>query len=342
MQSKSELGRAPLIPSIDLFAFLTGTKKEQQVIATQVDEICRNIGFLIVENHGVAKKIINNARSTLEIFFDLPLEQKLKARSDDPYCPRGYFPMQAEALAKSLGVDTPPDIKERFGVGPMSRPPHPMSEDDFEFHCGENLWPDQPAQLRAVLTSYFNAMEALGSRLLRLFAAALELPHNYFERFHTYPRSALSCINYPYSEESLLPDQKGAGEHSDYGTITILRPDPYVAGLEIKLPSGHWAEAPLVDNKFIVNIGDLMARWTNDRWVSTLHRVVKPEAKKGGANRRQSMAFFQNTNYDAEIECIPTCLGAGEKAKYEPVRAGEYLKGLFTAAVNPGTASNPG
>ena len=146
--------------------------------------------------------------------------------------------------------------------------------------------------------------------------------------------AALSCNSYPYSDEPLLPDQKGAGEHSDYGTVTILKPDPDVAGLEIRLPAGHWAEAPLVKDGFIVNIGDLMARWTNDRWVSTLHRVVKPGAQDGGDNRRQSMAFFMNTNYDADITCIPTCLSEGEKPKYETVRSGNYLKARFTAAVN--------
>ena len=335
MQSNSASGDGPAIPSISLSSFLNGTAKEQRSIAAHVDEICTSIGFLIIENHGVNSDIISNAWSTLEDFFDLPREDKLKARSADPYCPRGYFPMQAEALAKSRGVDTPPDIKERFGVGPMSQPPHPMSDEDFDFHCGENIWPGETARMRAVLTSYFNAMETLGSQLLQLFAAALDLPHDYFDRFHTYPRSALTCNHYPYSDEPLLPNQKGAGEHSDYGTVTILRPDPNVAGLEIKLPTGQWAEAPLVDNKFIVNIGDLMARWTNDRWVSTLHRVVKPSAENGGANRRQSMAFFMNTNYDAEIECLPTCLQAGEEARYDAVRSGDYLKARFTSAVNP-------
>ena len=209
-----------------------------------------------------------------------------------------------------------------------------MSDEDFDFHCGENLWPDRPRQFRSVLTDYFHAMEDLGAKILRVFAAALELPHDHFDDYHTYPRSALTCNHYPYTDEPLLPDQKGAGEHSDYGTVTILRPDPNVAGLEIKLQSGEWAAAPLVDNKFIVNIGDLMARWTNDRWVSTMHRVVKPSVEEGGANRRQSMAFFMNTNYDAEIECIPTCLGKGEVAKYEMVRSGDYLKARFTSAVN--------
>jgi isopenicillin N synthase-like dioxygenase len=327
------------IPSIDLGVFLNGTEKEQQAIARHVDEICRSIGFLVIENHGVDPKVMQDAWSMIRDFFELPIEEKLKARSDDPFCPRGYFPMEAEALAKSRGVDTPPDIKERFGIGPMSRPPHEMSDEDFDFHCGTNLWPEAPAQFRKALTDYFNAMEDLGAKVLQLFAAALDLPHDYFDGFHTFPRSALTCNHYPYTDEPLLPDQKGAGEHSDYGTVTILRPDPNVAGLEIKLPSGEWAAAPLVDDKFIVNIGDLMARWTNDRWVSTMHRVVKPNAAEGRAGRRHSMAFFMNTNYDAEIECIPTCLAPEGKARYDKVRAGDYLKARFTAALN---AEKPG
>ncbi len=242
--------------------------------------------------------------------------------------------MAAEALAKSLGVDTPPDIKESFAIGPLRAPEHKMPDDEFEFHYAANFWSQKPAELRTVLTTYFNAMEYLGSQVLRLFAAALDLPHDYFERFHTYPMCALRCLNYPESDEPLLLNQKGAGEHSDYGSITLLKSDPDVPGLEIKLPSGQWAKAPLVKDAFIVNIGDMMARWTNDRWVSTLHRVIGPAAKTGGVRRRQSMAFFHNSNYDARIECIPTCLEAGEDPKYLPVQAGQYLIKRFTSAVN--------
>jgi isopenicillin N synthase-like dioxygenase len=325
---------SPAIPSIDLGAFLTRTDKEQQVIAANVDEICKSIGFLIIEQHGVPKNIIDNAWSTTTAFFDLPLEQKLKSKSPDPTCPRGYFPFAAEALAKSLGVDTPPDIKESFGIGPLRAPQIAMPEDDFEFHYGDNLWPVSPAELRTTLITYFTAMESLGSQVLRLLAAALNLPHEYFERFHTHPMCALRCLNYPASDEPQLPNQKGAGEHSDYGSITLLKPDPMVAGLEIKLPSGQWAAAPRVKDAFIVNIGDMMARWTNDRWVSTLHRVISPGTTKSGASRRQSMAFFHNTNYDAEIECIPTCLDVGEQQKYGTVQAGHYLAERFTSAVS--------
>ncbi len=323
---------APAIPAVDLGEFLNGTRDVQLRIAAEVDEICRSIGFLVVENHGVPEDVVNEAWKASREFFDQSLEKKLDAKPDDPGCPRGYFPMAAEALAKSLGVETPPDIKESFGIGPLHAPPYSMDAADRDFHYGDNLWPDSPATLRPALTGYFEAMTAAGSRVLRLFAAALDLPLDHFEPFHRYPMCALRCINYPASDTPLLAGQKGAGEHSDYGSLTMLKSDPEVPGLEIRLSSGEWARAPLVEDAFIVNIGDLMARWTNDRWVSTMHRVVMP-AESGG-ERRQSMAFFHNTSFDARIECIPTCLPPDEVPKYPPVLAGQYLVDRFTAAVN--------
>ncbi len=320
------------IPSVDLQAFLTGSSDDQMRIAAEVDEICRTLGFLVVENHGVPEGVIRNAWDASQSFFELPIEEKLRAKPDDPECPRGYFPMAAEALAKSLGVETPPDIKESFGIGPLHAPPYEVDGADYEFHYGKNIWPERPLELRSALTAYFEAMTLAGSRILRLFAAALDLPQEHFEPYHRSPMCALRCINYPASETPLLPGQKGAGEHSDYGSLTMLKSDPNVPGLEIRMPSGEWARAPLVGDAFIVNIGDLMARWTNDRWVSTLHRVVLPA--EAGGRRRQSMAFFHNTSFDARIECIPTCLAAGDAPKYEPVLAGQYLVDRFTSAVN--------
>ena len=322
----------PAITAIDLGAFLRGSAVEQAEIAARVDDICRNTGFLIIENHEVPGAIIENAWTRSRAFFDLPLEEKLTAKSADPKCPRGYFPMASETLAKSLGVDTPPDLKESFGIGRLNAPSIELSAAEKEFYFGDNLWPTSLPNLDYTLTKYFNAMTVLGGKILTLFAAALEMPHNYFEHFHTHPMSALRCLNYPGSDEPLLPMQKGAGEHSDYGSITILKSDPNIPGLEIKLASGEWAKAPLVGDAFIVNIGDMMARWTNDRWVSTLHRVIQPGDPKTGASRRQSIAFFHNTNLDAEIECIPSCLAPGEQPKYEKVLSGPYLWNRFSSA----------
>jgi isopenicillin N synthase-like dioxygenase len=321
----------PCIPTINLEAFIVGTAAEQRTIAAEVDEICRTTGFLVIERHGLPDPVITEAWTQVSAFFDLPLAEKLKSRSPDPTCPRGYFPMAAESLARSLGVETPPDLKESFGIGPLSPPGTPIPSDDLDFHYGPNLWPAEPGGLRPALTRYFTELQALGSRVLRLFAAALDLPHDYFERFHTDPMCALRCIRYPAQDGPVATDQRGAGEHSDYGSITLLKPDPAVAGLEIRLPSGRWAAAPLVQDAFIVNIGDMMARWTNDRWVSTRHRVVAPGGSQGN---RQSIAFFHNTSYDASIECIPTCSNATNPPRYAPVEAGQYLYERFTSAVN--------
>ncbi len=321
------------IAAIDLSLFLEGTAAEQRAIASDVDAICSSIGFLIIEGHGVKQAVVDAAWSACRAFFDLPQVQKIKARSPDPGCPRGYFPFEAEALAQSLGVETPPDIKESFGVGPLRVPSRPISAEAREFHYGPNIWPSQPAGLREALMRYFEELEALGSRVLRLFAAALELPQDYFEQFHTDPMCALRCINYPAIDSEPLPNQRGAGEHADYGSITILKSDPTVPGLEIRLPNGDWIAAPLVSDAFIVNIGDMMARWTNDRWVSTLHRVSNPRNEAGGTDRRQSMAFFHNASFDAEIDCIPTCRAADVGSRYSSVLAGEYLVQRFSAAL---------
>ena len=320
------------LPSIDLTAFLQGDAKLQKRIAEQVDEVCRTLGFLVVERHGVPASVITSAWASARAFFDLPVEEKLAAKSPDPGCPRGYFPFAAEALAQSLGVETPPDVKESFGIGPLRAPSVSMSDAQRDFHYGDNLWPNQPVDLRSALSDYFRELEALGSRVLRLFAAALGVQLDYFEQFHTHPMCALRCLNYPAVDGPPLPGQRGAGEHADYGSITILKSDPNVSGLEVRRPDGEWIEAPLLDDGFIVNIGDLMARWTNDRWVSTLHRVTNPRGPDGSV-RRQSIAFFHNASFDARIECIPTCREAGGGAKYEPVIAGDYLRQRFSSAL---------
>lgn len=324
---------ASALPRVRLDAFLDGGEADKRDIAARVDEVCSSLGFLVVEGHLVPDSVIAAAWEKTTEFFDLSLDEKLVARSADPSCPRGYFPFAAEALAQSLGVETPPDVKESFGIGPLRAPDRPISGEIREFHYGQNLWPEAPAGLRDALTDYHRELEALGSRVLQLFAAALELPLDYFEQFHTDPMCALRCLNYPAIDGAPLPGQRGAGEHADYGSITILKSDPHVPGLEVRRPSGEWIAAPLVENGFIVNIGDLMARWTNDRWVSTLHRVSNPRGESGGSLRRQSLAFFHNASFDADIDCIPTCRDASGGAKYEPIEAGEYLRQRFTSAL---------
>lgn len=320
---------ATAIPSVDLAAFLQGSEAERREIAASVDQTCRTIGFLIIDNPGVPQRTGDDAWSMAQVFFDLPLAQKLKVKAADPGCPRGYFPFAEEALARTRGVDALPDCKESFSSGPLAPPSGHERTADFDFFYGANIWPTAPREFRNAWVAYYKAMERLGSQVMQLLAVALNLDADFFAAFHAHHLSALRALNYPEADLRGAPGQQRAGAHSDYGSVTILKPDPQVAGLEIQLPSGDWLAAPVVTDSFIVNIGDLMARWTNDRWVSTLHRVGNAGE---GSPRRQSIAYFMNPDYDAEISTLATCLAAGEQSKYQTVRAGEYLIRQFRSA----------
>ncbi len=318
------------IPVVDLGAFLSGTVDERLKLAQHVDEICRSIGFLIIKNHDVPKNICDAAWSSAKAFFEQNIAYKNTTGSDDAGCPRGYTPIEGEALGKTLGIDAPPDRKESFSIGPLKPPTGYHEDENFHFFYGPNIWPQTPAEFRENWIAYYKAMEILGAQIMQLLAAALGLEDSFFVKYHTHHISALRSQNYPSLSGDLLPGQLRAAAHSDYGTVTILNADPDVGGLEVKSPSGNWISAPKTQDAFIINIGDLMARWTNDRWVSTLHRVVDPVGASGQPiAKRQSMAYFMNPNYDASIDAIPTCVEAGTSSLYLPVQAGQYLMNKF-------------
>ncbi len=323
------------LASVDLGAFLQGSAEERQKIADQVDEICRSIGFLMIKNHGVEKSICHAAWASAELFFKQSEDDKLKARSENLSCPRGYFPVEGEALAKTRGREAaPPDRKETFSIGPLISPIGHENKDDFDFFYGSNIWPNRPKEFRASWTAYYRAMEQLGAQIMQLLAVALKLKDDYFVPYHSHHISALRAQHYPSSINEKLAGQLRAGAHSDYGSVTILNPDPIVGGLEVKSPSGNWITPPKVKDAFIVNIGDLLARWTNDRWVSTLHRVVDPEnAELKAPPSRQSIAYFLNPNYDAKIKAIETCVEKDRTAHYAPVSAGAYLMDKFKVSI---------
>lgn len=319
----------PAIPDVSLASFETGSESEKRRIAADVDRICRAIGFLVITDHGVDRQVIERAWDAAREFFAQPLEEKLAARDAEPGSPRGYSAPQSESLAASLKIETPPDLKESFSSGPAAPPDLDAGVEDYDFFFGPNVWPTKPAIFERAWRDYYAAMEDLGARIMRLFAAALALDEQYFVPFHTAHLAALRGLSYPPQEDPVLPGQRPAGEHSDYGSVTILKPDPDVPGLEVRLPSGEWQAAPVITDGFLVNIGDMLANWTNDRWVSTLHRVVPND----GDQRRQSIAFFLTPNYDAEIRCIDSCLAEGEEPLYPPVSAGRYLMDKFKATI---------
>ncbi len=320
-------------PVFDLGAFESADAAGKRNLGRQVDAICRSTGFLAIGNHGVPQPVIDSAWNRARDFFSLPAEVKQRARAPYEGYPYGYLGPELEALAKSRGVDTPPDLKESFNGGPQETPAGIVDPQALGFCYAATIWPDAPDGFREAWTGYYRAMEDLAERIMRVFAVALGLPEEFFQPYIDQPISALRALNYPEQTRLPQPGQLRAGAHTDYGSLTILLPQAGSRGLEIQDASGDWLPVPPISGAFVINIGDLMALWTNDRWVSTLHRVVNPQ--EGGLERRQSFAFFHQPNWDAEIRCLDSCLEPGESAKYDPVRSGPYLMSKFQSTTMP-------
>ncbi|MCC0038572.1 MAG: isopenicillin N synthase family oxygenase [Brucellaceae bacterium] len=321
-------------PVFSLRDFEHADSARRRSLAATVDAICRETGFLAIRDHGVDQEVIDRAWNAAHDFFDQPFEAKQGVKAPYPGYPYGYLGPDSEALAKSRNVDTPPDLKESFNGGPLKIPEGLDDAEALAFCYAPTIWPDEPAGFRQAWEDYYRAMEDLAARIMRLFGLALDLPEDTFDDAIDQPVSALRALNYPAQDRPPKPGQLRAGAHSDYGSLTILLPQKGSGGLEIFSPEGDWRPVPPVDGAFVINIGDLMARWTNDRWVSTLHRVVNPDAGQRGTARRQSFAFFHQPNWEKEIVCLPSCLRPGEAPRYEPVRSGPYLMGKFKATAS--------
>lgn len=315
------------VPTIDL-------DRAPGIIAAELDDVCREVGFFQIVNHGVPIGIADAAWDTTRAFFDLPLDDRLSVIRPAPGYPYGYIPMAAETLALSLGNASAPDLKESFSIGPVDPLDRPFIDEGEAETYSPNLWPAALPEMREAWEPYYRELLELATRLMRLFALGLGLPSDYFDDDIDESPSALRALNYPAQDTIPEPGQLRAGAHTDYGTLTILRQDDAPGGLEVRSPhDGHWIPIPSVPGAYVVNIGDLLARWTNDRWCSTMHRVVNPDAGARRPTRRQSMPFFHNANYQCVVECLPTCLAPGEQPKYEPVLAGPHLMSKFKKTV---------
>ncbi len=307
--------------------------RDPVVVAREIDATLRGVGFFQVIDHGVDYVVSDACWNSARAFFDLTVESKLAVErpAGGLY---GYFPMRSESLAQSVAGAAPGDLKESFNMGPGNASGHtPIDETEASLFSA-NAWPSQPLELRATWEAYYAAMSQLSRRLMGLFALGLDLSADFFADKIDVSPSALRAINYP--ELPVAPDdgQLRAGAHTDYGTLTILRQELGRAGLEVHdATTSAWIPITPTAGALVINIGDLMARWTNDRWTSTVHRVVNPDLDSPVSTRRQSMPFFHNANYSTIVECLPSWLVDGETARYEPVMAGPHLAGKSVRAI---------
>ncbi|MFT3803528.1 MAG: 2-oxoglutarate and iron-dependent oxygenase domain-containing protein [Burkholderiaceae bacterium] len=317
------------VPVIDLQPWFSGTPEGKAAVASAVDDACRSIGFLVIENHQIDAGLIARVRSASERFFSQPLSEKRKVDRPRDDAVRGYSAVGEEGLSYSLEEAAPGDLKESFSIGPSN-----VADDEYHrgpaagAHFEPNLWPEGIADFREAYEAYFVAMSDLARSLMCMFAVGLGLPETFFDDKIDEHISMFRVLSYPAQTEEPQPGQMRAGAHSDYGSLTIVLPDG--PGLQVFNKAGQWVDVPHLSDAFAVNIGDLMMQWTNDQWVSTLHRVVNPPLDSAALNkRRQSLVFFHQPNYDAMIECLPVCLASGEQPKYAPISSGDHLTSKF-------------
>ena len=308
------------IPVVDLTSAFTGDAAARLRTGGQIDRICTEIGFFTITGHGVPHDVIWRLNRKAHEFFALPIEEKRKAMPADIKTPRGYKPIGYEALGYGNANMTPPDLKEYYHFGRERWPDEPyfMSAEGRRYFI-PNVWPQRPEGFREAAARYYAEMERLVANLMRITALGLGLEEHFFDDKIDRHITAMRLNFYPDVKEPSRPGQLRGGEHTDYGLLTILNGENVPGGLEVKTRSGAWIEVATDPNTFVVNIGDLLMRWTNDRWISNAHRVATPPGDAGGA-KRLSMAFFHHPNYDALIQC----LAPSGQAKYPPVLSGEY------------------
>lgn len=305
---------APTLPLIDVGALRGDDPAAWQAVADQLRAACTQRGFFYIVNHGVAPALIDAAFAASQRFFDQPMADKLAIDKKLSPCNRGYEPLRAQTLESGA----PPDLKESFYVGAE------VAADDARvragrFNTGPNQWPADLPGFREAMEGYYAAAHALGATVVRALALSLDLPRGHFDGYLHDAAATLRLLHYPPQPANPEPGEKGCGEHTDFGGVTLLLQDD-AGGLQVwDAQRRAWIDAPPVPGAYVVNIGDLFARWTNGRYVSTLHRVINRSGRE-----RYSIPFFFTGNLQQRVECLPTCLAPGEQPRYPAVTVEQH------------------
>ncbi|MEC7489862.1 MAG: 2-oxoglutarate and iron-dependent oxygenase domain-containing protein [Pseudomonadota bacterium] len=313
------------VPIIDIAPFLSGSELAKVQVARQVADAAETLGFFSIIGHGVPLKTIENLRETSHSFFEQPEEIKRSWTHPVPDTPRGFRAMAGEALGRTIRADAAPDLKEFYHYGPETWP-------DTSYFTGTegqnyflpNLWPEEPASFRDAALTYYGEMDRLVVDVIHIIALALGLPETWFDAKTDKHATAARLNYYPLLQSAPQPGHFRAGEHTDFGMLTILMGEDEPGGLQVRTRNGDWVDVETRPEFFIINIADQLMRWTNDRWLSNMHRVVNPADNSKATRGRLSVGYFFQPNYDALIECIPTCTGPDNPPKHKPMIAGKY------------------
>ena len=311
------------IPVID-FAAMQGEpsarlsqRRDRQQVADQLRDACTQVGFFYVKNHGVPQAVIDAAFSEAKRFFALPLSEKMKIHISRSANHRGYVPLLEENTDPAAKGDLHEAID--FALEVPDTDPDVLAGKKL---YGANVYPSDLPGFRDAIDRYYWELYQLGRKIFQAFALALELPEDYFEDKITKPLAQLRLLHYP-PQTGQDQQQIGTGAHSDYECFTILAQNA-IGGLQVLNHAGEWISAVPIPGTFVVNVGDQMARWTNDLFASTVHRAINRSGQE-----RYSIPYFFGPNYDTLIDVLPSCVSPDCPAKYKPVTTGEYIIDRF-------------
>ena len=324
------------VPVIDVAPFFHGTGPERRAVAAAVGQACETIGFLVIVGHGVPQDAIDALYADTTAFFALPAEEKMRIAGPPGDTYTAYSPL---GDPYSPDAAKRPNLREVFHCSRYDSPEEAIAAGypaEVVASMPPNQWPAEPATYEASWKRYFAEVEALSERMLQLFAAALDLPEDWFADKVDQHLGTMAANCYLEQPVAPVDGQLRIRAHVDFSTLTILYQDDSPGGLQVHQRGAGWVDCPAIPGSYVVNLGDLMARWTNDKWVATPHRVVNPP-REFAMTRRLSLPFFHLPNHDALIEPIPTCVTADRPAKYLPVLAGEW-----TEARRQGRSANYG
>lgn len=304
---------ADVIPVIDISPLRDGT--DPQAVANALHAASKDLGFIYITGHGIPEELINSARETAYAFFRADNSRKDAVRVSSHH--RGWI---GQGGAK-MQDDAKADLKESFIWG---WEPSTQTEGDGHPLRGNNQWPDFVPQLEQHSKAYFEAAHEVAYHLMRGFALGLSLPEDFFLRSTDRPLSRASYVYYPAQPDTMGKDQFGVGPHTDFGVLTVLCQDD-VGGLQVENAQGEWVEAPPVPGSLVVNVADLLARWTAGAYKSTPHRVVNSSGRE-----RLSLVLAYDPNPETQIDARDVF--GPETASADPITCGDYLLWRFEKA----------
>lgn len=303
------------IPVIDMSCLRDARAQSVDEAAAAVRRACLDTGFFYVRGHGMPSPQMQNALCWSARFFDLPMEEKLALAQSRSWARRGYEVPGAQAL----DAGSAPDLKESFRCGTQIDPEHPYARRRLSTY-GPSQWPPSLSGFRQAMEAYAAAVQRVADQVLELIALSLELEQSFFRSYYRCPMQTVRLLRYPPQPPDQGDNRLGAGAHTDWGGVTLLLQDA-TGGLEVRNVSGQWVRATPIEGTFVVNLGELLARWTNGLYQSNMHRV-----RNGSTNvQRHSIAFFYDPDHDAVIDCVSSCLEDGATPVYARCTAGEHI-----------------